>query len=110
MELEGTALSTGKFVEFAAEDDSAAYGGAEPGPAFPGEDFLENAPAGLNFPTDLAGASVMVTLEPVPDDNTEKPFFLKILLGDIPLDAVDHTAYELSKNPAPLPSGTATLK
>ena len=110
--LDGTYLSTGKFSEFSTADESDDYSGPEAGPPFPGEDFLENAPEGLSFPINLAGASVMITVEPWNeyDDNEEEPFFLNVLVADIPPDAADHITYEMSASSDPLPTGTATLK
>ncbi|HUU29124.1 MAG TPA: hypothetical protein VM123_15055 [archaeon] len=110
--LNSTYLSTGKFTSVNTTDGSSNYSGTWSSPTFPGEDFLQNAPAGLSFPIDLAGASVMITVEPWNglDDNTDKPFFLKLLAADIPVSAVDHTTYYMSAVTVPMPSGTATLK
>ena len=109
--LDGTYISTGKFSRFTTADDSAYYSGPVAGPPFPGEDFLQNAPEGLSFPVDLTGASVMITVEPwyEYDDNQEEPFFIKILVADIPPDVTDHVTYDLSAGTDPLPAGTATL-
>jgi hypothetical protein len=74
---------------------------------FPGEDFLENAPAGLTFPTDLAGGVAVISIEPDPDNSTD-PFTLKPLVGNIPADAVDHTLYQMGNNAAGFPTGTAS--
>jgi hypothetical protein len=108
--LNGTWLTTGKFTDVDTADDSSLYSGPEIGPEFPGEDFLVDFPGGPSFPTDLAESSVMITIEPVPDNNSEEPFYFKILEANIPLGAVDHTTYTLTKNADPLPSGTAVLK
>jgi hypothetical protein len=109
---DGTYLSTGKFSQLTAADDSAYYSGPVAGPPFPGEDFLLNAPEGLSFPLNLAGASVMITLEPGEgyDDNPGKPFFLKVLVADIPPGAADRITYDMSASSDSLPSGTAVLK
>jgi len=55
---------------------------------------------------------VMITVEPWNeyDDNEEEPFFLNVLVADIPPDAADHITFELSASNDPLPTGTATLK
>lgn len=107
-----TYLSTGKFSQFSSVDESSDYSGSVAGPPFPGEDFLQNAPEGVSFPLDLAGASVMITVEPWNeyDDNEEKPFFLKVLAANIPPDAADHVTYDMSASNEPLPAGTATLE
>jgi len=106
-----TYLSTGRFDQFSAADESSDYSGSAASPPFPGEDFLQNAPAGVSFPLDLAGVSVMITVEPWEgyDDNEEAPFFLKILTANIPPDAADHVTYDMSPVSDPLPAGTATL-
>jgi hypothetical protein len=88
-------------------DDAAPYSGPSAGPAFPGEDFLFNAPAGLTFPTDLAGGTGVISIEPDPDNSTA-PFTLKPLVGDIPANAVDHTPYDMTNNAASFPTGTAS--
>lgn len=95
--VDGTPVSTGTFTALDAADDAAIYSGAEAGPPFPGEDLLNNAPAGLTFPIDLAGSTVVISIEPVPD-NSAAPFLLKPLVGNVANDAVDHTVYELGNN------------
>ena len=83
----GTPLSTGTFTNVAATDNSAPFSGpvALPSPNgsdgfFPGEDFLINAPSEITFPLDLRGKTVVITIEPNPDNNP-KPFSLKPLIG-----------------------------
>ena len=104
----GTPISTGTFTSASGADASAPFSGAMGGPAFPGEDFLQNAPAGVTFPTDLAGATVVISVEPSPD-NSPNPFLLKPLVGAVATDAVDHTVYGMDNNAGNTnPSGTAT--
>ncbi len=104
----GTPVSTGTFTAVDAADDAAPYSGTMAGPSFPGEDFLVNAPSGLTFPTDLAGGTAVISVEPNPD-NSPNPFLLKPLVGDIPSGAVDHTSYSMSNNATNTnPVGTAT--
>jgi hypothetical protein len=76
------------------------------GPPFPGEDFLVNAPAGLTFPTNLAGGMAVISIEPVPDNSTA-PFLLKPLVAPIPANAIDHTDYQMNQNLV-FPTGTVT--
>ena len=64
----------------------------KPGPPFPGEDYLVNAPMGLTFPTNLAGGTAVISIEPDPD-NSPNPFTLKPLVKMIPADAADHVTY-----------------
>jgi len=84
--LEGKILSTGMFTSTSGADEAAPYSGANPGPAFPGEDFLENAPEGIEFPEDLRGRFVVISVEPFPD-NSPRQFTLKPLFARIPDDA-----------------------
>ncbi|MBV1888372.1 MAG: hypothetical protein KUG51_03690 [Urechidicola sp.] len=110
----GIPVSTGTFTNVAATDDNDMFSGPMALPApngangfFPGEDFLQNAPAGLTFPTDIAGGTAVISVEPSPD-NSAGPFTLKPLVGGIPMDAMDHTLYMMGQNLASLPSGTVT--
>ena len=105
----GKPVSTGRFTSATGADASALYSGPQAGPPFPGEDFLVNAPSGLTFPTNLSGATAVISVEPVPDDSPA-PFTLKPLTRTIPANAADHVAFSMNVNPAPLPSGTATLR
>ncbi len=104
--ISGTPVSTGKFTRVDTSDESALYSGAMPGPPFPGEDFLMNAPSGLTFPTDLSGGTAVITIEPNPD-NDAGPFLLKPLVGMIPDPATDRVTYPMSSNLASFPTGTA---
>ncbi len=107
--INGTPVTSGKFTELAAADNAAPFSGAQSGPPFPGEDFLNNAPTGLSFPTDLAGATAVISIEPMPDDDAA-PFTLKPTVGQIPTDATDHTTYSTANNASGFPRGTATIK
>ena len=98
--IDGKTISTGTFTQINAADDSAIYSETiAPGPPFPGEDFLKDAPEGVTFPTDLAGAVVVISVEPYPD-NSAAPFVLKPLLGNVPEDAGDHMLYDMFNNAA----------
>jgi hypothetical protein len=102
------ALSTGKFADPNAPDESSTFSGSMAGPPFPGEDLLMNAPSGFTFPTNLQGARFVITVEPNPDNSTS-PFFLKPLSGMAPANAMDHTNYSMDNNAsANDPTGTAT--
>lgn len=105
--IDGTPVTSGTFTAVDEEDDAAPFSGPEPGPPFPGEDYLQNAPAGLTFPTDLSGGMAVISIEPVPDNNPA-PFTLKPLAGAIPASAADHTTYEMGQNLGSFPTGTAT--
>jgi hypothetical protein len=105
--VNGTPLSTGTFTSASGVDAAAPYSGTSAGPAFPGEDFLNNAPTGITFPLDLSGATVVVSVEPYPD-NDSKPFLLKPLVGTVPANAVDRTSYNMTNNNSTNPVGTVT--
>jgi hypothetical protein len=105
--VNGTPLSTGTFTSVSGVDAAAPYSGTSAGPAFPGEDFLNNAPSGVTFPLDLSGATVVVSVEPFPDNNS-KPFLLKPLVGTVPANAADHTSYNMANNNSTNPVGSVT--
>jgi len=106
--IDGTPVSTGTFTDPASADDSAPFSGAMAGPPFPGEDFIINAPTGLNFPTELRGGTAVISIEPSPD-NSAAPFLLKPLVSPIDGAAADHTPFQMSNNAtATNPTGTAT--
>lgn len=105
----GTPVTTGKFTNPAAADGSAPYSGPQSAPPFPGEDFLQNAPAGLTFPPNLAGGTAVITVEPEPDDSPA-PFALKPLIGAIAANATDHVTYTMTNRASELPTGTATIR
>ena len=106
--IDGMPISTGRFSSDGPADLSAVYSGPEGGPPFPGEDFLINAPDGLDFPVELGGAIAVISVEPSPDD-AAGPFTLKPLLGEIPVGARDHVNYTLDNNAQGFPSGKASV-
>ena len=106
--VNGKAVSTGRFTDENGADQAAPYSGPMPGPAFPGEDLIDNAPAGLSFPTNLQGQEIVITVEPNPDNSAE-PFFLKPLAGMVPGGAVTMVPYALDNTAAANnPTGTVT--
>lgn len=107
--IDGVPVTTGTFVsQFGEPDHAAPYSGPTPGPPFPGEDFVANAPDGLTFPVDLRGSEVVISVEPFPDTGPE-PFPLIPLRGTVPADAVDHTHYAVDNVADTLPAGTARI-
>ncbi len=110
--INGIPVTTGKFTQADATDESDTYSAdmplpmLNPGGFFPGEDFLVNAPSGLTFPTDIAGGTAVISVEPSPD-NSPKPFAIKPLVHKIPSDAKDHVTFEMNQNLS-FPSGTAS--
>ena len=105
----GTPVTTGRFTAVDVADDDDPFSGAEPGPPFPGEDFLNRAPAGLTFPIDLAGGTAVISIEPEPDDSPA-PFTFKPLVGAILADATDHVTYSIGNNASAFPTGTAVIR
>ena len=107
--INGQPVSTGRFLTATGADQSAPFSGTQGAPPFPGEDFLLRAPAGLAFPTNLAGGTAVISIEPQPDDSPA-PFALKPLLAPIPTTALDHITYTLNLNVAGFPTGVAVIR
>lgn len=102
----GKPVTTGKFTSVTGADEFNGFSGTMAGPPFPGEDLLMNAPSGLTFPTDLSGGTIVISVEPSPD-NSPNPFLLKPLVGKVPTDAKDHMSYNMGNNAAKTnPKGT----
>lgn len=111
--INGMPVTTGTFTNTMATDDAAPFSGSMALPDvngmdgfFPGEDFLMNAPTGLNFPTDIAGGTAVISIEPFPD-NSSNPFTLKPLIHPISASAQDHMVYDMDQN-LNFPSGTVS--
>ena len=101
-------VSTGRFTSASGTDEAAPFSGSLPGPPFPGEDLLQNAPSGLTFPTNLSTGVAVISVEPNPD-NSSAPFALKPLVGNIPSNAADHFNYDMTNQSASNnPTGTVT--
>lgn len=68
-------ISTGRFTDVADADSDGAgeTGGSNPGPAFPGQDFINPSPL------DLIGLASVISVEPNPD-NSLAPFGIKPLI------------------------------
>jgi len=110
--VDGTGpLSTGTFTTFDTADDNAgnpnSFSGTEnSGPPIPGEDFFNNAPTGFTFPLDLRGRTVVISIEPFPDNSTT-PFLLKPMTGTAGNDTAP-TTYDLSFSNLSFPTGTVS--
>ncbi len=110
--VDGTGpLSTGTFTGFDMADDNAggsmSFSGTENnGPPIPGEDFFNNEPSGFSFPLDIRGRTIVISVEPVPD-NLPGPFLLKPLVGMAGQDTAP-TTYNLDFSNASFPSGTVS--
>ncbi len=106
--IDGQPVTTGRFVDPGAADDFNGFSGTDAaGPNYPGEDFIQNAPEGLEFPTDLTGRTIVISIEPE-DDDSPAPFAFKPLAAEVPEGTGDHQGVELGAGPA-FPVGTATL-
>ena len=105
--INGTPVSSGTFSVVDAIDDADQFSGSVMGPPFPGEDFVVNAPEGLTFPTDLSGQTLVISIEPSPDNST-MPFAFKPLVVSIPSAAADHLNYGMTYQANTFPSGTVT--
>ena len=106
--IDGQPVSTGRFLDAGGADDFNLYSGTDgTGPNFPGEDFIINPPQGLEFPVDLPGSTVVISIEPE-IDNSPDPFAFKPLSAVVPDGIGDHVDILLELDPA-LPTGTATL-
>lgn len=110
VEVNGTYLSTGRFSSPAGADMRNAYGGSQSGIPFPGEDFLENAPAGITFPLDLTGKKVYISLE-LNDGRTagDSPY-ITIFESTVPDPAESMVAYQLAATNEVFPSGDVVIK
>ncbi len=102
-------LSTGTFTSFDMMDDNADTGfrGTENlGPPLPGEDFFNNAPDGETFPLDIRGRTIVISIEPVPD-NSPAPFLLKPLFAKAGNDTAP-ASYDFDLYLETFPTGTVT--
>ena len=101
-------LTTGTFTAFNTVDSSNGFSGIEnnAGPPIPGEDFFLNAPAGETFPLDIRGRTVVISVEPVPDDSPA-PFALKPLVGTAGNDTAPAT-HSFGQNLGSLPTGSVS--
>ncbi len=100
-------ITTGTFTAFDARDSFDDFSEtSQPGPPVPGEDFFINAPAGETFPLDVRGRTVVISVEPVPD-NSPAPFAIKPLVGTAGQETAPAT-HNFGQNLGSLPSGTVT--
>ena len=76
-----------------AADDFSGFSGTDAdGPLYPGEDFVQNAPDGVEFPVDLTGVPIVISVEPA-EDNDPAPFALKPLVGEAPGTPMENTPF-----------------
>ncbi len=97
-------ISTGTFALASGEDSDGAgpAAGDDPGPPFPGQDFVDPA-------TDLTmGYAAVISVEPVPD-NSPAPFSIKPLMDPVIDDVGAEVLQPMHRNGAGIPSGYAVL-
>jgi len=111
--ISGQRISLGKFSDPNKADNSNAYSGSERNAftSFPGEDFLNNPPAGVTFPLDLSNALVSVSLSPVYSDTSiNTPFEATLFEGTIPAGYNAGDLITLDPVLTSLPSGTLNIE
>ncbi len=109
--IDGVPYSTGQFTDPLAPDNFSGFTGPNDVPPYPGEDFVENLPealADLEGGVDLSGATIVISVEPVPDDS-EAPFVLKPFVGEAPEDAEARVDYDLEADDSSFPTVDAEL-
>jgi hypothetical protein len=107
--IEGGLLTTGTFTEIDAPDDGNPYSLGPRVPLFPGEDFLQNLPGGLQAPPQGSwggllpystgnSGTVFITLEPFNfvTDTTNFPLF--VFAKPLPKNRSDIEDYEVLRN------------
>ena len=100
-------ITTGTFTAFNTADNAAPFSETQQaGPPVPGEDFFLNAPMGETFPLDVRGRTVVISVEPVPDDSPA-PFVIKPLVGVSGNDTAPVT-HSMGMNLSSLPWGTVS--
>jgi len=107
----GGPVSTGTFTTGGMADDNAATspykGTVGTGPGYPGEDYVMGTAAGENFPTDLKGKTIVISVEPDPD-NSPAPFTLKPLAHMVSASAMNHTTITMGVGPVTQLTGVVT--
>jgi len=96
-------ISTGRFAsgDMADSDGNGPTAGPNPGPAFPGQDFIDPA-------IDLtSGYAAVISIEPNPD-TSPGPFLLKPLVDKTIEDVGDHGSQDMMNQAATFPTGAAT--
>jgi len=109
---QGTPLSTGRFTSAAGSDLASPFSGPNPGPPFPGEDFVARLPAGVVAPVNLADgrSTVVITVEPDiggQDPTGDGPFSIKPLAAAVPAGASPETSLPLRRDLSSVPEAIA---
>jgi len=106
----GDTLSCGRFNDPALADQSNPFSGTLPGFKFPGEDFLNSAPAGWSFPLDLRSSEVFITLSPPHPLASKSPYTYKLLEAVVPATADTGQVYEMNLSSEAHASGWLELE
>jgi hypothetical protein len=109
---QGTPLTTGRFTSATGPDLARPFSGPNPGPPFPGEDFLTGLPAGIVPPVNLAdgGSMIVITVEPDiagQDPTGAGPFSIKPLVATVPQGASPGTSLPLRRDLSGVPHAIA---
>lgn len=110
VEINGTLVSTGRFTDPEAADLFDDYSSTTAGYPFPGEDFLQNAPAGLTFPTDLSGQKVFISLERNDGLTSGTTPLVVLFSATVQSAAQDGVSYTMQRTTNSIPGGTAVIK
>lgn len=101
---EDVPLSMGKFTSATGVDSASPYSGNETAPSFPGEDFVNSLPTGIDGV--VTGKTIVISVEPdVEGSSDTKPFFFKPMNG---IEGVSSNAVSLVDNINVTVTGTAT--
>jgi hypothetical protein len=106
-----TWLSTGKFQQATGPDMANLHSGPIAAPGFPGEDFLRNAPGGIDFtfPFELTvGDGIKVTMQPDPDPGAT-PFGVTVVSTQFTSAPVPHTLVSLAAALETIPTANVTI-
>lgn len=107
-EFDGIPVDMGVISHHSQPDESSLHSGPQLGYNYPGEDFLVNAPAGLNFPVTVDGARVYVTLEPDSDPDPGPSQFV-LFEARVPGEPAQGQTYNMANLIDQFPIGTAIL-
>jgi len=103
-------ISMGTFTNPIGADDSSKYGaGMASGYKFPGEDFINNPPSGVTFPSDLSGSEVFVTIIAPHPEKANNPLTLVPFKTTIPTGSEARHIYEMENNTSTFPSGNLMI-
>lgn len=110
VEVGGQKISTGRFSNPQVADLFNDFSGSLPGYPFPGEDFINNPPAGATFPLDLRGGKVYISLERKNGDNSGTSPNIILYSADIAANPEPNKSYDLNYLNNTLPQGYAVIK